>query len=268
MPGDLDSNADVHVPELKTEVPHSARIYDYLLGGKDNFAADREIGDRLVAVFPPAADLVPENRQFLARAVTWVANQGVSQFIDLGCGMPTAPNTHESARVVIGDARVAYVDNDPVVLSHLDALVAKGDPGVTVVAGDVREVAAIFDGVRADIDLSAPVCLIMGYLLHFFAPEAAGKLVADYLAKLAPGSYLVLSAIHADSEAADEGFGRYSNAVASVYNHSVPDFAGFFGPLDLVPPGVVDARQWHQDREPVALPPRAGFVFSGVARKR
>jgi hypothetical protein len=255
------------VPEFDPRTPSIARVYDYLLGGKDNFAADREVGDRLLAVFPPAVDIVPENRQFLARAVTWVANHGVGQFIDLGCGLPTTPNTHETAQAIAPDARVAYVDNDPVVLSHLDALVAKGDPGVTVMAGDVREVAAILDGVRAGIDLSAPVCLVMGYLLHFFAPEAAGKLVADYLAGLAPGSYLVLSAIHADSAAADEGFGGYSSAVASVYNHSVSDFTGFFGPLDLVPPGVVDARKWQPAwEEPVILPKRDGYVLAGVAR--
>ena len=152
-------------------------------------------------------------------------------------------------------------------LSHLDALVAKGNPGVTVVAGDVREVAAILDGARAGIDLSAPVGLVMGYLLHFFPPEAARDLVVSYAARLAPGSYLVLSAIHADSEAADEGFGGYSSAVASVYNHSIPDFTGFFGALDLVPPGVVDARKWQPawDESP-SIPKREGYVLAGVAR--
>jgi O-methyltransferase involved in polyketide biosynthesis len=255
------------VHDFDPHTPSIARVYDYFLGGKDNFAADREVADRQIAVAPLIPVIAVENRRFLARAVTWVANQGVGQFIDLGCGMPTAPNTHESARVVIGDARVAYVDNDPVVLSHLEALVAKGDPGVTVVAGDVGEVAAILDGARADIDLSAPVCLVMGYLLHFFAPEAARNLVASYAATLATGSYLVLSVIHADSEAADEGFGGYSSAVARVYNHSVPDFAGFFGPMDLVPPGVVDARKWQPAwEEPVNLPKREGHVLAGVAR--
>jgi S-adenosyl methyltransferase len=127
------------VPEFDPRTPSIARVYDYLLGGKDNFAADREMGDRLVAVFPPAADLVPENRQFLARAVTWAAQQGVSQFIDLGCGMPTAPNTHESARAVLPDARVAYVDNDPVAVTHLREVVAKGTSGVTVTDGDAGD---------------------------------------------------------------------------------------------------------------------------------
>jgi len=234
---------------------------------KSNFAADREVAERQITIAPLIPVIVVENRRFLAHAVTWAANQGIRQFIDVGCDMPTSPNTHESARAVIGDARVAYVDNDPVVLSHLEAAAATSGPGLSVVAGDVREVAAIIEGVRSGIDLSAPVCLTMGYLLHFFAPEAAGRLVADYTARLAPGSYLVLSAIHADSEAADEGFGGYSSAVASVYNHSVPDFAGFFGSLDLVPPGVIDARKWQPtEKGPVSLPKRDGCVLAGVAR--
>ena len=253
--------------DFDPHTPSIARVYDYFLGGKDNFAVDREVAERQIAIAPVIPVIAVENRRFLARAVTWVANQGVAQFIDLGCGLPTAPNTHESARAVIRDARVAYVDHDPVVLSHLEAVVAHGNPGASVVAGDVREVATIIDGVCSEIDLSAPVCLIMGYLLHFFAPEAAGSLVADYLARLAPGSYLVLSAIHADSEAADEGFGGYSSSVTSVHNHSAQDFAGFFGPLDLVPPGVVDARKWQPDwEEPVSVKKREGYVLAGVAR--
>jgi O-methyltransferase involved in polyketide biosynthesis len=247
--------------------PSIARVYDYLLNGKDNFAADREVAERLMAVAPLTVEVTRENRQFLARAVTWAANQGISQFIDLGCGMPTAPNTHETARAITPGARVAYVDNDAVVLAHLRALVAKGNPGVTVVDGDVREADVILGAVAAGIDLAAPSCLLMGFLLHFFAPDAARDLVARYVAALAPGSYVVLSAGRADGETAKEGFGTYSSGAAQVYNHSVPEFAGFFGSLELVPPGVVDAREWRPDWEqPVHLPPREGQVIVGVAR--
>lgn len=253
--------------DFDPHTPSIARVYDYFLGGKDNFAADREVAERQIAIAPLIPVIAVENRRFLARAVTWAANQGVTQFIDLGCGLPTVPNTHESARAVIRGARVAYVDYDPVVLSQLEAVVANGNTGASVVAGDVRDVATIIGGVRSEIDLSAPVCLIMGYLLHFFAPEAAGNLVAEYRARLAPGSYLVLSVIHADGEAADEGFGGYSSAVASVYNHSMADFTGFFGALDLVPPGVVDARKWQPAwDESLSVPKRAGYVLAGVAR--
>lgn len=248
--------------------PSIARVYDYVLGGKDNFAADRELAGRLLALVPLIAKMAVENRQFLARAVTWAANQGVGQFIDLGCGLPTVPNTHESAQALIGDARVAYVDNDPVVVNHLKALLAKGNSGVWVVNGDVRDVAAILGGVRSGLDLSEPVCLVAGYLLHFFTADAARDLVATYAAALAPGSYLVLSVLHADGEAADEGLGAYSSEAAPVYSHSVPEIASFFGTLELVLPGVVDARQWHPGWEFPNLPPRDSQVVVGVARRQ
>ena len=255
------------MPDFDPTTPSIARVYDYLLDGKDNFAADREVAERLLAVAPLTAEVTRENRQFLARAVTWAANQGIGQFIDLGCGMPTVPNTHETARAVIPDARVAYVDNDPVVLSHLLALVAKGDPGVTVVDGDVREADKILAAVAAGIDMAAPACLLMGYLLHFFLADDARALVARYVAALAPGSYVVLSAGRADGDAAKQGFGAYSSGGTQVYNHSVAEFASFFGSLELVPPGVVDSREWRPDWEqPVHLPPRDGQVIVGVAR--
>jgi O-methyltransferase involved in polyketide biosynthesis len=255
------------VADFDPSKPSIARVYDYLLDGKDNFAADREVAQRMLAVAPLTAEVTRENRQFMARAVTWAAGQGISQFIDLGCGMPTVPNTHRTARAVIADARVAYIDNDPVVLTHLRALAAKGDPGATVVDGDVRKVDAILGAVAAGIDLTAPVCLLMGYLLHFFAPGEARDLVAKYVAALAPGSYVVLSVGRGDSDKADKGFGAYSSGGIQVYNHSVPEFTSFFGSLELVPPGVADAREWHPDWEqPIHLPPRAGQVIVGVAR--
>jgi O-methyltransferase involved in polyketide biosynthesis len=255
------------VADFDPSTPSIARVYDYLLDGKDNFAADRELAQRLLAVAPLTAEVTRENRQFLARAVAWAANQGISQFIDLGCGMPTAPNTHETARAIAAGARVAYVDNDAVVLSHLRALAPEGDPGVTVVDGDVREAGTILGAVAAGIDLAAPACLLMGFLPHFFSPDAARDLVARYVAALAPGSYVVLSAGRADDEAAKQGFSAYSSGGTRVYNHSVPEFASFFGPLELVPPGVVDAREWRPDWEqPVHFPPREGQVIAGVAR--
>jgi O-methyltransferase involved in polyketide biosynthesis len=255
------------VTDFDPSVPSIARVYDYFLGGKDNFAADRALADKQIAAAPLIPVMARENRQFLARAVAWAARQGTGQFIDLGCGMPTAPNTHQTVREIVPGARVAYVDNDPVVLAHLNALIAKGDPGVTVVAADVRDVAAVKDAVTAGIDLDEPACLVLGYLLHFFTAEAGRDLVASYTRALAPGSYVVLSAVHVDRSDAEESFGGYSNAVAPVYNHSIPEFTGFFGSLELVPPGVSDARQWHPAWDDAAdLPPRDGYVAAGVAR--
>jgi O-methyltransferase involved in polyketide biosynthesis len=256
------------VADFDPTTPSIARVYDYLLNGKDNFAVDREVADKLLAVAPIAALVMRENRQFLARAARWAAEQGISQFIDLGCGMPTTPNTHQSAQAVVGDAHVAYVDTDAVVLTHLRALAAQGNPEVTVIDGDVREVQAILDAISPAIDLSRPVCLLMGALLHFFPADEARDLVAGYVAALAPGSYVVLSVGRADGDAEAKGFGTYSSAgAAEVYNHSVTEFAGFFGPLSLVAPGVADAREWHpDDGQPSPLPPRPGQSLVGVAR--
>ncbi len=202
------------VADFDPTTPSIARVYDYLLDGKDNFAVDREAAERLKAVAPLTVEVTRENRQFLARAVTWAANQGITQFIDLGCGMPTVPNTHGTARAIAAGARVVYLDNDAVVLSHLRALAVKGNPSVTVVDGDVSEVATSLDAVAAGIDLSAPGCLLMGFLLHFFEPDAARDLVARYVAALAPGSYVVLSVGRADAEAAKAGFSTYCPGVA------------------------------------------------------
>ena len=181
--------------------------------------------------------------------------------------MPTLPNTHRSVQSVTSDAHVAYVDLDAVVLAHLRALAAHGNPGVIVVEGDVRETPAILAAVSAGIDLRRPCCLLMGALLHFFPAEAARELVAGYVAALAPGSYLVLSVGRADGERESQGFGAYSSGGVQVYNHSVADFTSFFGPLNLVGPGIVDARLWHPDQELTGpLPPRPGQSLVGVAQ--
>ncbi len=254
--------------DFDPRAPSIARVYDYLLDGKDNFAVDRDVALKLLAVAPIAADVMRENRQFLARATRWAAENGITQFIDLGCGMPTVPNTHQTAQAVTPGAHVAYVDIDAVVLTHLRALAAQGNPDVTVIDGDVREVAAILNAVGPGIDLTRPACLSMGALLHFFPPDDARDLVARYAAALAPGSYVVLSVGRADGDEESRGFGTYSSAGATqAYNHSVAEFTGFFGPLALVPPGVIDAREWHpDDGQPIPPPPRPGQALVGVAR--
>jgi len=152
------------------------------------------VAERQITIAPLIPVIVVENRRFLAHAVTWAANQGIRQFIDVGCGMPTSPTTGEVAREVHADARVAYIDSDPVVVSHhLDALLAHGSPGVTVVDGDVRDVPGVLARVSEGVDLSQPACLIMAMLLHFFDVPDAEDLVARYVAALAPGSYVVLT---------------------------------------------------------------------------
>ncbi len=251
---------DPHTPSI-------ARVYDYLLGGKDHLAVDRAIGQELVKIYPGVRDLVAANRRFLARAVDWAADQGVRQFIDLGCGMPTEPSTHETAQAVRPGARVAYVDTDPVALAHLRAFAEHGNDAVTVVWGDARDVAGVIKAVSEGIDVSAPVCLVMGCLLHLFAADEARALVAAYAAALAPGSYLVLSVSRGDGPRADAYLSAYSGAVAKAYNHTAEEIVGFFGPLPLVQPGVVVARDWHPDTGEIrSVPLHVGQMIVGIAR--
>jgi hypothetical protein len=158
------------VAQFDPLVPSIARIYDYVLGGKDNFPADRAQAEQALAYNPLIPVIARENRQFLSRAVGWAARQCIDQYIDIGCGLPTTPCTHESARSVRPGATVAYVDNDPVVIGHLNALVAKGNPGIGVLAGDVREPGRVLGGVAETTDLARPAGLILGSLLHFSPP--------------------------------------------------------------------------------------------------
>jgi O-methyltransferase involved in polyketide biosynthesis len=251
---------DPHTPSI-------ARIYDYLLGGKDHLAVDRAIGEQLVAIYPEARKIVAENRQFLARVVAWTAGQGIRQFIDLGCGMPTEPSTHETAQAACPGARVAYVDTDPVALAHLRAFAEHGNEAVTVASGDARDAGAVLKSVSASIDVSQPACLLIGCLLHYFPATEARELVAGYAAALAPGSYLVLSVGRAERPLAKAYLNTYSDHAAQVYNYRAEEFARFFGPLPLVAPGVVDASRWRPDAtETPAVPARQGQIIVGVAQ--
>jgi O-methyltransferase involved in polyketide biosynthesis len=255
------------VAEFDPNTPAIARVYDYILGGKDNFAADRELAQYLIDVFPPITVTARENKQFLDRAVGWLATQGIGQFIDLGCGMPTSPGTHESARLAAPGARVAYVDTDPIVLSHLHGLPAREQAGLTIVDGDVRDVPAVLGQIADGIDLSAPACVIMAALLHFFPVEAGRALVARYTAALVPGSYLILTMGLAFGPDADRFFARYNEGPNRLYQHSAADFASFFGDLPLLSPGVVDGRAWRPGWPQVPVPPkRDAIILVGVAQ--
>jgi O-methyltransferase involved in polyketide biosynthesis len=163
--------------------PNMARVYDYWLGGKDHFPADRAEAERLLGIYPPLRDLVRENRAFVVQAVSWAARQGIGQFIDLGAGLPASPAVHQAARKVMPVARVAYVDVDPVVLSHARALVATSD-GVTAVAADLRDPGAVLADpvLRTVIDPDRPVCFILGAVLHFMDAAAARAVTAGYAA--------------------------------------------------------------------------------------
>jgi O-methyltransferase involved in polyketide biosynthesis len=248
-------------------VANIARVYDYWLGGKDNFAADRALGDKLLAQYPPTADLVRENKQFMRRAVAWVAGQGVTQFIDLGAGLPTSPSTQQTAQTVRPDIKVAYVDNDPVVVAHLEALVAHQNPGVTVIDHDIRDVDVVLGQAAAGIDLRAPACLMLGSLLHFFPVEDGRKMLSGYLAALVPGSYLIVSVGRAAGEQSRQFISTYRQGGVPLYYYSTDDIDTLFSGLEVMPPGIVEARAWGVD--PATLEPmaeRVGDMAGVVAR--
>jgi O-methyltransferase involved in polyketide biosynthesis len=246
--------------------PNMARVYDYWLGGKDHYAADRAEGDRLLEIYPQLADLVQENRAFIIRAVTMAADLGISQFIDLGAGLPASPAVHQAARKVMPEARVAYVDTDPVVLSHARALLATSD-GVTAAEADLRDPAAVLGHphLRAVIDPARPVCIILGAVLHFMGADAACAVTAGYVSLMAPGSYLIISCASLDDpELAKQLSVEYTPA--TWHNHPAEVVESFFGGLELAGPGLTEAQTWRPWlTEPVPCH-RDGHVLAGVAR--
>ncbi|MDH6127119.1 SAM-dependent methyltransferase [Kitasatospora sp. GP82] len=259
--------------DLRPEIPHPARMYDYYLGGKDNFPADREAAERVMALSPMVRISALANRAFLQRAVRHLAQQGVKQFLDIGTGIPTVGNTHEIAQQVHPDARVAYLDNDPIALVHGRALLAGAGHGrATVVHADLREPDAILDNpeLHKVLDLGQPVALLLFAILHFIddADNPYG-IVRQLLDALPSGSYLALS--HGTSDftpAADQGKGAaiYRNASAQLTTRSREQVLRFFDGLELMEPGLVTAPLWHPDQEPRETDATTG-IWVGVARK-
>lgn len=236
--------------------------------GKDNFEADRAEAEKLLLIFPGLRQLVRENREFIARAVGWAAEQGIGQFIDLGAGLPTSPATHESARAVRPDASVAYVDNDPMVVSHARALLACGSNGVAAVQGDLRDPAGVLASpeLRAVIDLGKPVCLILAAVLHLMEAGQAAVVAAEYVRALAPGSYVIITmARYDDPLLGDKIVHEYS--AGTFYNHSPREAATFFRGLELVPPGLTNGRTWRAGMPEPETSRGDVYALAGVGRK-
>jgi SAM-dependent methyltransferase len=246
--------------------PNIARVYDYWLGGKDNFGADRVEAERLLKVYPRLRQLARENRLFLARAVAWLAGQGIGQFLDIGSGLPTVQNTHEAAQAVNPACRVVYADNDPMVVAHARALLSGS--GVEAVNADLADPAGIIaDPVAGTlIRPGEPTGLILAMVLHFFEAEAASKIVTALADWLAPGSYVVIS-VGAGDERTGGTLAREYKA-ATLHNHTPEQITGFLAGFDLVPPGLVDARDWESGTS-VVSPARhlGGRILAGVGRK-
>ncbi len=247
-PGDGHPSA-----ELRTDVPHPARVYDYWLGGKDNFAADREAAEAVIAVRPTVVRDVRANRAFLRRAVAWIASEaGVEQFLDIGTGIPTSPNVHEVVQAVIPAARIVYTDNDPIVLAHARALLASGPDGETAyVDADLRAPEEILARAASTLDFARPVAVLLVGTLHLINDdEAPYAIIARLMEAVAPGSYLVVnhpaSDVHA--EAAADGARRLAQSGSTpTTRRSREQVAAFFDDLELVDPGVVQTHRWRPD---------------------
>jgi S-adenosyl methyltransferase len=259
-------------PSIDTSVPHSARIWNYWLGGKDNYPVDRAAGDQFREVFPGIVDVARTSRQFLTRAVRYLAGEAsIRQFLDIGTGLPTADNTHEVAQRVAPESRIVYVDNDPLVLTHARALLTSTPEGVTsYVDADLRDPDAIVQAAAKILDFSQPVALmLMGILGHVGDYDEARSIVKRLLDPLPSGSYLVLYDGTDIDQADVEAQRQYNESGAVPYHLRSPkQIAGFFEGLELVEPGVVSCPRWRPDPADVSggLPPEVG-ASGGVGRK-
>lgn len=264
----MSTSAPLGDPALDPAVPNVARVYDFLLGGTNNFPADRELAQQLLAVFPFSGGIARQNRAFVGRAVRYCAGQGVRQFLDIGSGLPTMENVHEVVRRVIPDAAVVYVDNDPAAFAHASSLLATSD-GVSALLGDAREPGRILAEVtgRGLLDLSRPLVVVLGSILHFIPDEddPAG-LVAALREAMPPGSYLVLS--HGTSEVSAEDSARaedmYRGASSPLIVRSRAEIAAYFTGLELAEPGLVGTSHWRPDDPADTEPP---YLYAGVGLK-
>jgi hypothetical protein len=260
-------------PGFDTTVSHSARIWNYWLGGKDNFAVDRQAGDKVAAMLPSIVAQARADRAFLGRAIRYLAGEaGIRQFLDIGTGLPTADNTHEVAQRVAPESRIVYADNDPLVLAHARALLTSTPQGVcNYIDGDLHDPDKILAEAARTLDFAQPVALmLLGILHHISDTGEAYSIVRRLTAALAPGSFLAInhstSAVHG---AAMEEAVRHWNQVGTppMTLRSPHQIAHFFDGLNLLAPGVVSCSRWRPDLSPQAGQPGEVDEFCGVARK-
>jgi S-adenosyl methyltransferase len=268
--GDLYSGRTAPA-EIDTSVAHPARVYDYWLGGKDNFAADREAAERVLAVTPGLRFRVRANRAFLARVVRFLAADcGIRQFLDIGTGIPSANNTHEVAQDAAPSSRIVYVDNDPIVLAHARALLTSSPDGATdYLEADLREPDEILEAAARTLDFRQPVALLLIAVLHLIQDsEEPYQIVKHLTDALPPGSYLAISHPASDINAHQaEAQRRYNERVATPQTmRTHAQVCRFFEGLQLVPPGVVYVHTWRADPddEPTT---ELTSAYGGVARK-
>jgi hypothetical protein len=261
-------------PQFDTGIPHSARVWNYWLGGADNFAVDRQVGDQFATFYPNITVVALSSRAFLKRSITFLAEEaGIRQFLDVGTGMPTAEHTHQVAQAVAPDARIAYVDNDPLVLEHARSLLTGTPEGVTeYIDGDLRHPATVIEAAgRTTLDLTKPTALIlMNILGHVPDLDAAVAIVRDLMAALPSGSYLVTAdgTNVLDGPAFEEAIGVWNaNAPLSYHLRRPEELARFLDGLEVAEPGLVPCSRWRPapDASPEDL--REVDEFGAVARK-
>lgn len=255
---------------IDTTVPHSARIWNYWLGGKDNYPVDHEAAARFEAIYPEIVDVAKAVRYFLCRAVRYLAEDvGIRQFLDIGTGLPTVDNTHEVAQRIAPESRIVYVDNDPLVLVHARALLVGTPEGATdYIDADVRDPARILEMAAKTLDFSKPVGLILlGVMAHIPDEEDPWGIVRRLLDALPSGSHLVLSDGTDLSQARVEAHRRYAQEGAVPYHLRSPErIRAFFDGLELLEPGVVSVSEWRPDPNPFTQPPIT--TYGGVGLKR
>jgi S-adenosyl methyltransferase len=269
MTGSSATPSEDHMSKLDTTVPHSARIWNYWLGGKDNFAADRQVGDQVRKVYPEIIEVARASRAFLVRAVRCLAGEaGIRQFLDIGTGLPTADNTHEVAQRVAPESRIVYVDNDPLVLVHARALLTSTPEGVTdYVDADVHDPNTILQAASRTLDFTQPVALMMlGVLGNVIDYDQARSIVKRLVAAVPSGSYLVVND-GTTSKARDEATQVGSEAGVTYVVRSPEQIVGFFDGLQVLEPGVVCTPRWRPDTGANGDLPAELDVFCGVARK-
>ncbi|GID28917.1 SAM-dependent methyltransferase [Paractinoplanes brasiliensis] len=269
---EVPSVPEVAPPGVNINVPHSARIYDYWLGGKDNFAVDRAVGEAMIKAIPGMRYMAAENRKFVHRAARdLVQKEGIRQFLDIGTGIPTRPNLHEIAQRIAPEARVVYVDNDPIVLAHARALMISTERGRSeYISADIRDPSSILDDevLRDTLDFSKPIGLTLIAILMLIADDEDPWGKVDALRDAMPsGSLLAITHPTADFAPGEvnEAVAAAENAGVTLVPRSRADVERFFGDWELLDPGLVPVSNWRPD-EPVDNP-EAAYYWAGVARK-
>ncbi|WP_205752242.1 SAM-dependent methyltransferase [Cryptosporangium phraense] len=256
--------------EVEPERPSAARVYDYYLGGSHNFAVDRAMAEQAIRILPELPANMRANRAFLRRAVRFMIANGVRQFLDLGSGIPTVGNVHEVALSESADARVVYVDNDPVAVAHSQSILEQV-PEATIVRADVTDPDAVLAAAHPKLDFDQPIGVLMVALLHFVPDDPRG-LIARYRDAVVPGSYLAISHGTADQQG-DRGSkmeALYSRSANPLVSRDRATIEGFFAGFELLEPGVVFVPRWRPDpgSRPATAPPERTATYAGVGRVR